>query len=615
MRLDPGFPHSPGETPASFASRLARTNGLASGRDLCKDLGIPFLGLVEGDAKSVARICELTGSQAEPLLREARPREGNRYRVRGQALVVASFVGAAVRICPVCLAEDGRAARGRLGGSLAAYGRTAWTITYLRTCRSHEVAMIDIPGTPRTTLQDFASVVAPWIAQGHGNRPLSRRRAPSSFETYLLDRLEGRAMGCWLDEMPFYAVARTCEMLGAVAVHGRNPRLKRLENDDWVVAGAEGFAAASGGPAALDRFLGDLMATYPGDRATPVGPMAWFGRFHQWLNYVTTDPAYDPIRNVMVRCVAERAPFHPNERMFGKPIPYRKVHSLRSAAHETGLEAKRLRKALDHAGHLAPGHEHLPDHEVLFSAPAVRDMLRQLATALTLTDVASRLAIDWRQAKQLVDAGFINPMDPAVTGTASSWFSPTELDVLLGTLLTGSDTVQEIPANACAVPRAVRRAQCRLADMVELVRSGSLRWVGHLAPGGGLGSVLVDVAEVCARLRRSELAGHTRREAEQCLGIPSSTVNALIEKGLLAVTVQRHPSVPRNILVIAPAELDRFRSRYMRISDVAELLGISLPSVPRILRDRGIEPALSKDEFHATFYERARVEALRDEAS
>ena len=35
MRLDPSFPHTPGETPASFVSRLARINGLASGRELC----------------------------------------------------------------------------------------------------------------------------------------------------------------------------------------------------------------------------------------------------------------------------------------------------------------------------------------------------------------------------------------------------------------------------------------------------------------------------------------------------------------------------------------------------------------------------------------------------
>ena len=236
-------------------------------------------------------------------------------------------------------------------------------------------------------------------------------------------------------------------------------------------------------------------------------------------------------------------------------------------------------------------------------------MLRRLATALTLTEVASRLGIDWRQAKQLVDAGHLTGMTPQVTGTASPCYASEDLDAFLDTLLASAATVHAAPDGACALPLAVRRAQCRLVDMVDLVRGGSLRWVGHLADGGGLASILVDVVEVCARLRRAELAGYTRREVEQSLGIPTRTVNALIEKGLLGVTVQRHPSVPRDILVVAREELDRFRSQYVRMTEAAKILGIPLPSLPRVLAGRGVEPALSKTEFGATFYQSERIEA------
>ena len=112
MRLEPSLPFMPGETPASYVFRLARINGLPSGRDLCRDLGIRYRGLIEGDAAAVARICELTGSPVEQVLREARIPEVSRslYRLRGQSVIVPSFVASGVRICPACVAEDVRSA-------------------------------------------------------------------------------------------------------------------------------------------------------------------------------------------------------------------------------------------------------------------------------------------------------------------------------------------------------------------------------------------------------------------------------------------------------------------------------------------------------------------------
>jgi hypothetical protein len=402
-------------------------------------------------------------------------------------------------------------------------------------------------------------------------------------------------------------------MLGSVLVFGPARKAKLLSTDDWARSGAEGFEITAAGPGAIADAIRKLVADYDGKRATPIGPHAWFGALYDWLENGTPDGAYDPLRDLLVRCVADNAPFHPNERMFGAPVPYRKVHSIRSATHETGIGGIRLRKALDHAGILRPGHETLADHEATFDAANAATLLNRLTTAMTLTEVASRLDIDWGQAKQLVDAGHVCAMDPLESGTANPHFARSDLDKLLDHLRAGAETVSSVPPGACDLPLAVRRAQCCLADMVGLVRGGSLRWIGLLADGNGLGSVLVDVAEVCSRLRRPELAGLTRREVEQTLGIPTRTVNALIETGFLGTSLQRHPTVPRNVMVIAKGDFDRFRERYVRMTDVAEMLDIPLRRVPSTLLARGIEPALTKVEFHATFYERRKIEALRSE--
>lgn len=613
MRLHPSLPFMPAETPASYVSRLAWINGLPSGRDLCKDLGIDYMGLVEGDAASVDRICELTGTHVDQFHREACIPEARRslYRLRGQSFVVSSFVGASVRVCPACVVDDIRFAQGAMPNQVATYGRTAWRVVHIRTCPVHDMVMIDLPGAPRTTKQDHASVVGPWVMGRGAETANARPRRASGFEAYLLDRLEGRPTSNWLDRLPFYSAARTCEMLGSVLVFGPARKAKRLGPDDWARSGAEGFEITAAGPGAIADAIRTLIADYEGKRATPVGPQAWFGALYDWLENQTRDNAYDPIRDLLVRCVADNAPFNPNERMFGKSLPYRKLHSIRSAANETGLNGIRLRKVLNHAGHLRPGHEAVPDHEVTFDAAQASSLLLRVSTAMTVTEVASDLGIEWSRAKQLVDAGHLRMLDADVMGAGSPRIAKAEFDAFMGLLRSGAETVQSLPDGTCSLLHAVRRAQSCLVDVVGLVRSGSLRWVGYLEGSSGLGSVLLDIVEVRSRLRRPELEGLTRRKVEQALGIPSRTVNILIERGFLGTSVQRHPTLPRDILVVVKDDFDKFRARYVRMTEVAEMLGIPLPRVQGALLARGIKPALTKAEFNATFYEMCAVEALR----
>jgi hypothetical protein len=473
--------------------------------------------------------------------------------------------------------------------------------------------MIDLPGVPRTTQQDFASVVGPWVMGGGAAAAHAQGRRASGFERYLLDRLEGRPTCNWLDQLPFYAAARTCEMLGLVLAFGPTRKPKLLGHDDWARSGSEGFEVIAEGPAAIADALTGLVASYGGNRATPAGPQAWFGTVYQWLEYQTPDPAYDPLRDLLVRCVADNAPFNPNERMFGKPIPYRRVHSIRSAANEANSECPRLRKALDHAGYLQPGHERLLDHEVTFDAVEAASFLRMIASAMTLLKAASCLGIDWRQAKQLVAAGHLPTLEPGITGTSVPCVAQGDLEAMVNSLRAGAETVRSVPDGACSLPLAVRRAQSRLVDIVRLIRSGSLGWVGCLDGARGLESVLVDVAEIRTRVRGPELSGLTRREVEQSLGIPTDTVRILIKTGVMAATVQRHPSVPRDVIVVAQEEVDRFRARYIRVSDIARELGLSVQAAPRVLRARGIEPALTKAKFQLNFYERVDIlDTLRD---
>ena len=609
--LEPSVKHMPGEALESFVSRLASINGLATANELCVDLGVSFPMILSGNVDAVTYLADLSGNAVAPLLHEALRPEGKRFVLRGQTLTKTGLVRSRIRICPECLNEDRQRASSAIPEQVAGYGRTTWKAESLRTCVQHDVVMVDLPAGSLASAREFVSVVAPHLSQDRAGMPPVRRRAASAFERYLHGRLEGQDGDCWLDTLPFFAAARSCEILGAVAVFGRTPNLNTLTTDDWMRAGQEGFHIASNGLIAIEGFMEHLWASYSGDRATPSGPQAWFGRLHQWLGSKLSEPEYQPIRDAIIRFVADRTPFNPNELVCGCPVPYRRVHSLRTAAVETKLSGKRLRRALDHAGHLPAGHEALTDHEVTFDASATRELLRLLASSMSVAEIAKAWDISWMQTRELIHAGHLRPIAPLVSGTTSVLFDGEEVDAFIKGLQDGAVEVEGIPEGYCNLGAVCHQAQCRLADVTGLIAARKLSWVGRRRGVLGLRSIIVNVDEVRGLLRGPDLRGRMRRHAQHALRISNRTMNALIERGIIAATVQRHPSVAKDVVVIAPEELDRFAARYMRPTEVAARLGVTIRSLPEVLQEHGIEPVLATADFHAPFYARASLDAIK----
>ncbi|WP_300020068.1 hypothetical protein [uncultured Roseobacter sp.] len=49
------------ETPASYASRLARQNGLPSVQEFCRNLGLEMQGIADGNLLLLKRLADLDG--------------------------------------------------------------------------------------------------------------------------------------------------------------------------------------------------------------------------------------------------------------------------------------------------------------------------------------------------------------------------------------------------------------------------------------------------------------------------------------------------------------------------------------------------------------------------
>jgi hypothetical protein len=609
MKLDPTVPFGAGEAPASFVSRLARRNGIRSVREFCSDLCLPFQRIVDGCRDALTRVAELTGMALEPLLHEAiRKQENSSFILRGESLVRQSLRRERILVCPACLNEDQRSSD--LPREVAPYGRTIWNIVHIRTCRIHSVPLLQIARAGHHSLNhDFAFLIQPSIASIERLADRGEPRPASGLECYLLDRLEGSSANRgWLDSLPLYAAARTCEMLGAVAVFGRQQNLKYLTDDDWFDAGAAGFKIAHGGEASINCFLNELRSTPRKHRHGTNGPQAWFGRFYQWLAFGAPDPAYDCVRDIIAQHLVENAPLVPEDKLFEKPVLRRKRHSIRTAFLETGLHPTRLRKILAATGHLPPDHSNLSDHEATFDAVATNDLLRRFRTALTHLELSSYLNAHRVQTKQLVDCGYIRPI---IEGSADEigWrcYAREDVDAFLQRLASDSVSVDRAPPGTFTISDAAKRTCCRTTEIVDLILSRQLKWVGRLSWYHGYNAILVQVSEIRAHVRGRELDGYTLSKVPNSLRVNAHAVNALVEKGILQTNIQRHPVNRSPRRIVTAQELERFRRTYITLFEAAGILEMHHLALKRTLRDLGIKPALDPIEFHASFYKRELI--------
>jgi hypothetical protein len=94
-----------GETPASFASRLARRN-FVGGRDFAKDFGLSFQKVVDGDTNEIRRLAELSGVKVQHLLTNAIRKIGTAFEFRGQTISKLGLRRARVHVCPTCIQDD-----------------------------------------------------------------------------------------------------------------------------------------------------------------------------------------------------------------------------------------------------------------------------------------------------------------------------------------------------------------------------------------------------------------------------------------------------------------------------------------------------------------------------
>lgn len=588
-----------GETPTSLASRVAARN-FVSARDLARDFGISFQKIVDGDELEIRRLADLSSAQIQDLLPNAIRKIGTMYELRGQSITKPAIRRAKVHICPLCIQAD--IARSVLSPELAAYGRPEWAVTAIRTCAKHEVALVEVKrDLPPGQLHDFARNIADAIPRIDELAEGAVRRRASGLETYLLGRLEGRKEHPWLDTMPFYAAARTIEIVGAVASFGKRINMDKLLDDDWYEAGDVGFDILKSGAIGLTDFMSVLKEEHvpKTDRGSADGPQAVYGKLFMSYAQGLPDPAYDPVRRAMAEHILANFPLGPGDTLFGKPVETRRFHSIRTASITFDLHPKRLRKLIEAEGLISD--PKLNDRDILFDAAVADRVFRREVDSLTLKEVEKYINAPRPMAQVLYRAGLIQRHVTGI-GQMAEVFFKSELDQFVTSLYRMAVVVAHRTKQMCDVASAAKRTNASTAEVVRLILENRLVWVGRLVDANGVLGLLVNVEEIKPLVQLPALAGLVPADAVRALRVNSKVMKGLLDRNVFKTITQRHP-IKRNLTTVIPnEEIERFRTTYVSLFTLARERGKHMPILLRELAELGIRPAMELEDVGATFF-------------
>lgn len=595
-------PQGIGETPASFASRVAARN-FVNARDLATDFGISFQRIVDGDRSEIQRLCELAGGRFDELMRNAILKNGTSFELRGQQITKPAIRRARVHICPICLQED--IAASDLQPALSAYGRYEWAITAIRTCVRHSLALVEVRNDlPPGQLHDFTRNIADAIPNVDRLAAKACRRAPSGLETYLLGRIDGRRDFAWLDALPFFAAAWTAEVVGAVAAFGKRVNLDKLSENERYTAGGAGFEILKDGAEGLKDFMRALKRSHApkSGRGSADGPQAIYGKLFMCFAQGLPDPAYEPVREAMAEHILAHFPLGPGDVLFGKPVTTRRFHSIRSASIAYDMHPKRLRKLIDAQG-LLPDPA-VKDREVLFDAEIADRLFKRESDSLSMKDVERYINAPRPMAQILFQAGLIRRHATGI-GEMNEVFFKSELDQFVADLYRRAKAVAAPNPETCDVATAAKRINASTADVVRLILEDRLAWVGRRADANGVLGLLVNVDEVRPLTRLPQLAGLVPADAVRELRVNGQVIRGLLKIGALKTIVQRHP-IKRNPQTVIPhEEIARFKQEYVSLFSLARSRGKHMPVLFRELTAIGVTPAF--DGVGATFFRRSEL--------
>ncbi|MEP2470315.1 MAG: TniQ family protein [Paracoccaceae bacterium] len=325
-----------GETLTSFVSHLAVANGIISALEICKDVGLSFSALRQGQKEQLARLSGLSGVPTEALRSAANIPIGSLdYMLSDEQMTRKTLVQSETRVCPSCVLEDAK--------SGTPIGRVEWQIKAYRICHRHQIAVYTLPEADEPNSRfDFQSRLADhWPEIVERATQVRGSKANCAFEKYLSERFSGKPSSRWVDSLALSTIIEVSERLGIVMVFGQYAFSTRISETDKLRAFHAGFAAVYDGPA---RLLAAFEEIHSASSSRLPGFHSDFGAFSRWFALVDwTKERYQPIVELLCKFAFENYPFEVGEKFLGHACKEQRFMRASSAAKKYKIDHLRTR--------------------------------------------------------------------------------------------------------------------------------------------------------------------------------------------------------------------------------------------------------------------------------
>lgn len=566
----------PGETPASYVSRLAAHHGTPP-REFCSDFGMHWPFLCSGQDDQLQALARLTGVDLHGLRFWAPCKlDSGRYRIGATISSVGAFRRTSIRLCPICAAE---ALEGR--GPSGVFQLLEWCVTCIHRCEAHGARLCALPAAAHAhTTYDVAS-----LAMRHQQVLVSAARDPeildeSPFEAYLRERIHIAPRDDWLRSLELTHLHRACLTLGLTMTGQMMPSLSEVDRAYERRTCDDGFEVLRNGPdalaAAFDRLRGRARTGRP-YFSSDLGP------FFAWLRSVQDVPALTEILSAVRRYVFRHYPVKPYQEVLGER-PARITHiTFDEARARAKLGTAFLKRLFAHVTGMP-----LDDAGSL-SEITVADLDRVLAfwTGLcNLQDAARELVIQPLQAKSLIELGVLSALR---FGSALRYLHRAEVADLLRAVeaLPSTDGCSGfMPLKAFSTSRKIG-----ITRIVAAWHSGELQGQIARGEGKGLQALCLHPDALCRKALAPHHGDPNLAEAARYLRISLSAVRTLRDVGILQQVRKRNADTNFRQGYISSESLRSFERDHVTLGQLAERNAVAPMHLARRLDRDGI-PAL-----------------------
>jgi hypothetical protein len=602
---------APRETLHSYLARLA-AHWRTETTELSYDMGAPFKRILHQDEEvfeAIADWAKLAPDVMKGLLSWTGVKIGDvRLEFRGEIFISRALRNPTMRGCPVCLRED---AGGQNNHSAAAMVmRGDWQFREVTICVRHCHPLVPLwtAHAPRHRFDIGARLreIETDILSGALDQP---RRAASSYDIWLDQRLQNGEDNTWFSDHALFAVTTFLRFLGQ--------SMSRLENNNessiFPNFHAAGFDAAFAGPEAVRQTLDLIAATATGHLDKP---NAVFGRLYTCLNHDYPDEqSFEPFRSLLRGCILDHWPIASGEVVLGEQLETRRLHSLSTASLETGIGTKVLDQFLIEAGALHSDDPRPPNRR-LFDAQEHAALLQEIPKLVGPIAMRKAMGATRQELAALEDAGILVPKTK-LEKVKNPW-----------RLSDGVNFVDALSASAIPVDEgdtdwetlllAYRRRGVALAKLVNAIREKRLT-VGQRAGSAGFHGIVVPKSAIDDMAPpRSSTSGSVLQEMQgsvaavefgRSIGL-RDTFSSLISAGHVTSQLVLNPLTRRVQYRMTKVDIDAFHKKFVTLTTLSAETGQHRNTLKMVLDAAQTSPFSPQGKNFGRIYLREDVVGL-----